>query len=54
MLSFALWLMVCQFSLLVLQLDGIIEWSWYAILSPTWVPAVLVAAAITNVLWRKP
>lgn len=41
------WLYLIAGVLSVLKWQGIIAWSWWAVLSPIWVPWLLVALALT-------
>lgn len=38
----------------VLKLCGVIEWSWWWVISPLWIPTpLLVLAVILKSAWRK-
>ena len=41
------WLYLIAGILSVLKWQGIITWSWWAVLAPVWVPWVLIALALT-------
>lgn len=40
--------------LLVLKLCGVINWSWWWIAAPLWVPAALILLILAVLFWLEP
>ena len=39
---------------LVLKLTGHIDWSWWWVTAPLWIPVLLVLVFVTIVVWAQP
>jgi len=38
---------------IVLRLTGYIEWSWWWVLAPMWIPAALLVSFLLLIAWAK-
>ena len=47
--------MILLLVFIVLKITGLVSWSWYFVLSPVWVPLVLLMLlyAIGNIIFKK-